>query len=232
MSADIVSLASRHQGSPSKSAIAEGIRARIRSGELPLGARISDKGIASELGVSRTPVREALVQLQTEGLVVMRPQSGTFVTDLTPIHVHQICATRCVLEVGALRLGGESIPRDRLAQLGLLVGQASIALTDGDLVRCDELDCDFHEALIATSANPYLVKTYASISDLLRALRQRMPRTHERMARAITQHRHIIDLWAAGRVDGAVAELGTHVGNVERLLTAVRLQVREAQSGQ
>ena len=231
MSADIVSLASRHQGSPSKSSIADGIRARIRSGELLLGARISDKAIASELGVSRTPVREALVQLQTEGLVVMRPQSGTFVTDLTATDVHQICATRCVLEVGALRLGGEGIPRDRLAQLGLLVGQASIALTDGDLARCDGLDCDFHEALIATSANPYLVKSYASISDLLRALRQRMPRTHERMARAIAQHRHIIDLWAAGRVDGAAAELGTHVGNVERLLTAARLQVSEAQSG-
>jgi DNA-binding GntR family transcriptional regulator len=88
MSGNIVSLASRHQGSPSKSAIAEGIRARIRSGELPLGARISDKVIASELGISRTPVREALVQLQTEGLVVIRPQSGTFVTDLTPTDVH------------------------------------------------------------------------------------------------------------------------------------------------
>ncbi len=88
MSGNIVSLASRYQGSPSKSAIAEGIRARIRWGELPLGARISDKVIASELGISRTPVREALVQLQTEGLVVMRPQSGTLVTDLTPTDVH------------------------------------------------------------------------------------------------------------------------------------------------
>ena len=150
MSGNIVSLASRHQGSPSKSAIAEGIRARIRWGELPLGARISDKVIASELGISRTPVREALVQLQTEGLVVIRPQSGTFVTDLTPTDVHQICATRCVLEVGALRLE-EGIPRDRLARLGLLVGQASIALIDVDLARCDELDCDFHEALSWTA---------------------------------------------------------------------------------
>jgi DNA-binding GntR family transcriptional regulator len=96
-------------------------------------------------------VREALVQLQTEGLVVIRPQSGTFVTDLTPTDVHQICATRCVLEVGALRLGGEGIPRDRLARLGLLVGQASIALIDVDLARCDELDCDFHEALSWTA---------------------------------------------------------------------------------
>jgi DNA-binding GntR family transcriptional regulator len=232
MSADIVSLATRSQGSPpSKSAIAERLRARIRSGELPLGARISDKAIASELGISRTPVREALVQLQSEGLIVMRPQSGTFVTDLTPTDVHQICATRRVLEVGALRLGGENIPRDRLAQLGLLVGQASIALADGELARCDELDCDFHEALIATCANPYLIKTYASISDLLRALRQRMPRNHDRMARAIAQHRYIIDLWAAGRVDGAASELGTHVGNVERLLTAARMQIGEAQFG-
>ena len=219
MAADIVSLATR-SAPPSKSAIAEEIRARIRSGRLALGARISDKQIAAELGVSRTPVREALVQLQSEGLVVMRPQSGTFVIDLGADDVRQICATRTVLELGALRLGGEKVPRERLAELGLLIGEASIALGDGDLVGCDELDCAFHEALVAITANAYLVKAYAGISDQLRALRQRMPRGQERMAGAIAQHRRIVDLWVAGRIEAAAAELAAHVGNVERLLTA------------
>jgi DNA-binding GntR family transcriptional regulator len=232
MSADVVSLVTRKPGAPpSKSAIAEGIRARIRSGQLALGARISDKQVAVEFGVSRTPVREALVQLQSEGLVVMQPQSGTFVIDLAADDVRQICATRSVLEVGALRLGGEKVPTEKLAQMGLLVGQASIALGDGDLARCDELDCEFHEALVAVTANTHLIKAYASISDQLRALRQRMPRGHERMARAITQHRHIIDLWAAGRIETAAAELGAHVGNVERLLTAAGLTAYEKRPG-
>ncbi|RAI45632.1 GntR family transcriptional regulator [Rhodoplanes roseus] len=223
MSADIVRLQSRIPGaSPLKSEIADRLRALVRSGRLPLGARISDKQLAAELGVSRTPVREALVQLQSEGLVVVRPQSGTFVVDLQADDIRQLCATRGIIEVGALRFGGHGIARESLAQLGFLVGRASVALSDGDLARCDELDCEFHEAIVATSANSYLIRAYGGIADQLRALRQRMPREPDRMARAIAQHRMIVDLWAAGRSEDAAAQLHAHVGHVERLLTAVR----------
>ncbi|NVO13634.1 MAG: GntR family transcriptional regulator [Rhodoplanes sp.] len=223
MSADIVRLQPRTAGAtPLKSEIAGGLRALIRSGRLPLGARISDKQLAADLGISRTPVREALVQLQSEGLVVMRPQSGTFVIDLQADDIRQLCAMRGIIEVGALRFGGERMARESLAQLGFLVGRAAISLRDGDLAQCDELDCEFHEAIVATSANSYLIKAYGGIADQLRALRQRMPREPERMARAIAQHRIIVDLWAAGRTEDAASQLHDHVGNVERLLTAVR----------
>jgi DNA-binding GntR family transcriptional regulator len=206
---------------PSKAIVAAEIRSRITNGRLPLGARISDKKLAAELGVSRTPVREALVQLQSEGLVVMRPQSGTFVFDLTIEEVRDICATRAILEAGAIRLAADAGSADPIARLGLLVGRGAIALDDGDLVLCDELDCQFHEGIVAASANAYLIRAYSGISDRLRALRHRLPRERERMARAIAQHRHIIDLWAAGRLDQATMEIGSHVLNVARLLTAI-----------
>jgi DNA-binding GntR family transcriptional regulator len=205
---------------PSQRTLAAEIRSRITSGRLPLGSRISDKQFAAELNVSRTPVREALVQLQTEGLVVMRPQSGTFVFDLTVDDVREICATRAILESGALRLAAETKAADLMGSLSLLVGRAAIALDDGDLALCDELDCRFHEGLVAASGNSYLVRAYSGISDKLRALRHRLPREPQRMARAIAQHRYIIDLWSAGRIDQATVEIGSHVTNVVRLLTA------------
>jgi DNA-binding GntR family transcriptional regulator len=222
MTADIVRLVpSGPAGQPSKAIVAAEIRSRITGGRLPLGARISDKKLAAELNVSRTPVREALVQLQSEGLVVMRPQSGTFVVDLSIAEVRDICATRAILEAGAIRLAAEAGSADAMARLGLLVGRAAIALNDGDLVLCDELDCQFHEGIVAASANAYLIRAYSGISDRLRALRHRLPREPDRMARAIAQHRHIIDLWAAGRLDQATAEIGSHVLNVARLFTAI-----------
>jgi DNA-binding GntR family transcriptional regulator len=207
---------------PSKAIVAAEIRSRITTGRLALGARISDKQLAAELDVSRTPVREALVQLQSEGLVVMRPQSGTFVFDLTVEEVRDICATRAILEAGAIRLAAEAGSADLTARLGLLVGRAAIALDDGDLALCDELDCQFHEGIVAASANAYLIRAYSGISDRLRALRHRLPREQDRMARAIAQHRHIIDLWAVGRLDQATAEISSHVLNVARLITAIR----------
>jgi DNA-binding GntR family transcriptional regulator len=222
MTAEIVPLIpSGSTDLPSKGIVAAEIRSRITTGRLPLGARISDKKIAAELNVSRTPVREALVQLQSEGLVVMRPQSGTFVFDLTIEEVRDICATRAILEAGAIRLAADARSADLMARLGLLVGRAAIALDDGDLVLCDELDCQFHEGIVAASANAYLIRAYSGISDRLRALRHRLPRERDRMARAIAQHRHIIDLWAAGRLDRATTEISSHVLNVERLLTAI-----------
>jgi len=207
---------------PSKAMVVAEIRSRITGGRLALGARISDKQLAAELDVSRTPVREALLQLQTEGLVVMRPQSGTFVVDLLIEDVRQICATRAILEAGAIRLAAETGSADLMGRLGLLVGRAAVALDDGDLALCDELDCQFHEGIVAASGNDYLIRAYSGISDKLRALRHRLPRERQRMARAIAQHRHIADLLAAGRVEQATAEIGSHVVNVAQLLTAIR----------
>jgi DNA-binding GntR family transcriptional regulator len=201
-----------------KAGILATIRNRIVSGTLPMGSRISDRDIALELGVSRTPVREALVQLQAEGLVEMRPQSGTFVFNVTAPEIRQLCATRAILEAGAIRM-----PRSVASVMSLraLIDRAEDALRAGELVRCDALDCDFHEALVAASGNVYLVRCYRGIADRLRALRQRMPHDRSRIARAIAQHRRIVNLLAMPDVEQAARELDLHVGNVERILTAI-----------
>jgi DNA-binding GntR family transcriptional regulator len=212
MSAEIVRLdRSPSSEAPSQRALAAEIRSRIITGRLPMGARICDKLLAAEFNISRTPVHEALVQLQTEGLVVMGPQSGTFVFDLTADEVRQICATRAILESGALRLAADAKAADLMGCLSLVVGRAAVALADGDLALCDQLDSRFHEGLVAASGNTYLVRAYCGISNKLRALRHRLPREEARIARAIEQHRHIIDLWSAGRVDQAAVELSSHV---------------------
>lgn len=221
MTAEIVTLPTTSSQRAAKARVVAHVRELIRTGAAPLGGRLSDKKISNELGLSRTPVREALLQLQSEGLVVMRPQSGTFVIDLSAEDLRQVCALREILETGALRIAATAASPPEIAALGMLVGQASIALADGDLAACDELDCAFHEALIAASRNAYLIKSYQSIADQLRALRHRMPREAQRMSAAIVQHRFVIDLWAAGRVEQATEELGSHVRHVERLLTAI-----------
>src|SRR5215472_2259180 len=90
---------------PLKGIVADEIRSRIIVGALNLGARVSDKDLASELRISRTPVREALLQLQAEGLIVVRPRSGTFVFDLSPDELREISDLRGLFETGAIRMG-------------------------------------------------------------------------------------------------------------------------------
>jgi len=201
-----------------KTQIAARIRERIAVGKLALGQRLSDKELADDLRVSRTPVREALLQLQTEGLVVMRPQSGTFVFDVSPKEIEDICQLRGIFETGAVRIGATA-QRDRLVSaLGANIATARAALKRGEFARCDALDTDFHETIIGLCGNRLLVETYKTISDKVRALRHRMPRERARFAHALEQHRRIVDCIAKGRIAAATEELADHVRNVQRLL--------------
>jgi DNA-binding GntR family transcriptional regulator len=213
--------AARSKSGISAAAVCDRIRLLIASGALPLGGRLYDKQLALEMGVSRTPVREVLLQLQNEGLVVIMPQSGTFVFSLSKADLHHICTARAVLETGAVRVGLAGAASDTVATLGSLVGRAAVALEDGDLDLCDELDWKYHEGLVASTGNRYLVKAYAGISAQLRALRHHLPSNATRVGSAIEQHRRILDLCAAGRIDDAVEQVNAHVTNVEHLLARV-----------
>jgi DNA-binding GntR family transcriptional regulator len=209
---------------PLKGIIADEIRNRIVVGTLNLGERVSDKDLAIELQISRTPVREALLQLQSEGLIVMRPRSGTFVFDLSPDDLREICDLRALFEVGAIRMGVARHPERIVSALTTRVAEAALALEADDFARCEALDTTFHETLIEMSGNKYLINSYRAISDKVCALRSHLPQTRERVANAIGQHRRIIDLIAVGRADAAADELGAHVRNVHALLIAARIQ--------
>jgi DNA-binding GntR family transcriptional regulator len=198
--------------------IASELREHIASGVLPPGTPLSDKALAGQLRISRTPVREALLQLRSEGLVVARPQSGTFVFDPDAREIAEICQVRGILEAGALAVvTAETLPALNAA-LAANVTEATAALRRRDHAACDALDAAFHETIVALCGNALLVQTYRSISNKVRALRNRMPRSHERFARAVTEHRAISRMLAKGDVELARRELSAHVGQVGRLL--------------
>lgn len=201
-----------------KGQLADRIRDRIAGGSIGLGERVSDKKLALEMQVSRTPVREALLQLQSEGLIVVRPRSGTFVFDLSPGEVAQICDMRGLFEVGALRMAVEADASGFVGSMTVLVAEAALALERADYIRCEVLDTSFHETLIGLSRNKYLIDAYRTISSRVRALRSRLPQNQNRIGRAIAQHRRIIDLVAVGQIDAATTEIASHVRNVHRLL--------------
>lgn len=209
---------------PLKGIVADEIRSRIIVGALNLGERVSDKDLASELRISRTPVREALLQLQAEGLIVVRPRSGTFVFDLSPDDLREISDLRGLFETGAIRMGAAHQPERMVSALATRVAEAALALEAGDFARCEALDTAFHETLIELSGNKYLIESYRTISDKVRALRRRLPQTRERVASAIAQHRRIVDLIAVGRTEAAAEEIGMHVRNVHAQLTSSRSQ--------
>jgi DNA-binding GntR family transcriptional regulator len=203
-----------------KEHIASQLREHIAAGVLPLGAALSDRALAEQLRISRTPVREALLQLRSEGLVVMRPQSGTYVFDPAPHEVEEICQLRCILETGALQVVTKKELPELVRALKANLAEAAASLKARDYARCDTLDAAFHETIVGLCGNALLAQVYRGISNKVRALRNRMPRSHERFADAVAHHREIARLLDQGQVARAIAELSAHVGNVQRLLVA------------
>jgi DNA-binding GntR family transcriptional regulator len=192
------------------------IREDIIRGKFGFGEKLSDRALAASLGISRTPVREALASLAREGLVVIRPQSGTFVMVLDEASVRSLCEMRTILELGAIRLLADHPERLAIA-VSKLIAAGALAVEAKDVEKAERMDSEFHQALVHAAENPLLIQSYRVITHKLDAIRHRLPPDLERMRQAVEQHRRIVDLTLMGRIDEANAELASHLKIVQQL---------------
>ena len=144
------------------------MRRRIISGELASGVNLSEIALAESFGVSRTPVREALKKLQTEGLVTIRPRVGTFVTTPSRREITELFEMKELLEGAAARLLAQ---RGRVAEVDRLeqnLVEADRAVAAHDSARYAELVQEFHDLLItgADNATPVSDITAAALQHL------------------------------------------------------------------
>src|ERR671930_1714505 len=116
MPGQLISLAERRSGVPARTQVYATLRDAIIRAELPPGRKLSENELATWLGVSRTPVREALVRLRDERLVAIVPQLGTFVTLISTEAVADAAFVREALECAAIRLATERAGEEALAE--------------------------------------------------------------------------------------------------------------------
>jgi DNA-binding GntR family transcriptional regulator len=191
--------------------VADRIRDAIVFGELELGEAVSEERLASMLGVSRTPVREALTLLQLQGLIDIRPQRGSFVFQPTGTDLEELSQFRAMVETGALRL---AYARHRAVTLKeLQVAQDALAAAEDldDWVSAARADADFHGALFRHCGNRVLVQAYDLIAGRIGAARFFARRSEDSRRSVGPEHRTIIKSFARGDVDGAADALTRHI---------------------
>jgi DNA-binding GntR family transcriptional regulator len=161
MSPDVVApgIAIERRTTPStlKSHIFHGLRDAIVSGRYRPGERLNESKIAREFGISRIPVREALMQLQEHGLVMNLERRGMFVTQLSEEDVQRINSLRVVLEAEALKLCRLKISKKDAARLTDIM-KSMEAWTERTEMDAAALDLQFHRTLWEAAGNPYLTK--------------------------------------------------------------------------
>lgn len=182
--------------------LADGVLERLRNdivrGELRLGQMLSERVLAERLGVSKSPVREALAQLRSEGLVRIVPQRGAFVFTLSAEGVRQICEFRRMLERTALGLALERAPQRLAERWAAIVAEMAAARAAGDERRYLDADTAFHTTLFDLCGNGYISEAYGLHLGKIAALRTHLAakpghtalsfQEHGAMAAAIARH--------------------------------------------
>lgn len=194
----------------------ERLKTGLLVGDHPLNRRLAEERLAAELGVSRTPVREALTRLDAEGLVQRSPDGGWYPTAPDVSMVHDLYEVRLVLELQGLRRpaqGGRGTAHDPAVleplrdEWRLLAADAPEP--DPGFVTRDE---DFHVRLAASSGNPALADLLRMVNERIRMVRMHDFLSEERVRRTISQHLDIVDAVLMGDLTLAVARFGVHLG--------------------
>ncbi|RYG08946.1 MAG: GntR family transcriptional regulator, partial [Burkholderiales bacterium] len=136
------------------------IRDAIMTGQLGFGEALSESVLAATLGISKTPVREALLHLKLEGLVEIHPQRGTFVFQLEEAEVAQVCQFRAMIECEALADAMAHRPTELIAALEVCLKDMAVAFAHDRHDDFPRLDTDFHNAIVGNCANTYLKLSY------------------------------------------------------------------------
>jgi len=146
------------------------LRARIFSGQLKGGTRLSEEELAQKLGVSRTPIRDALRRLADEGLVHVSPHRGTHVHELTPQDAIEMTVLRETLEALAFRTVAPVITDDDVARLQALYEANREACIEGEFEAVVETDTAFHDFVVRRTGNRRLMDFARRLSVLRLAL--------------------------------------------------------------
>jgi DNA-binding GntR family transcriptional regulator len=199
------------------------LRRAIITAQLAPGQKVSESEIARQLGVSRTPAREALAALRGEGLVAIVPQLGTFVTPISEEAVADATFAREALECAAIRLAAERAQPADLEALKANLEEQELAREAGDLARFDVLDEDLHRQLCDLSGHGIAWTLSRRVSGHLGRVRELGLRDPDLLATVLEAHREIVEAVGANDADRAEARLRAHLRRVLSTLPALRV---------
>lgn len=183
----------------------------ILSGEFAPGDRLDEGQLAARFGVSRTPIREALLQLGAEGLIELRPRRGAVVSAVSPQKLLEMFETMAELEAACGRFAARRMtPEDEAAILDAH-GRCIDAAGRGDTEAYYEDNRDFHEAIYKASRNAFLSEQAHALHKRLSPYRRIQLRARQRLAQSLKEHQGIVDALSAGDGDLAATRLREHV---------------------
>ena len=203
---------------------AQTLREAILSGRFPAGSRLRQVDLAGQLGISRTPIREALVRLGHEGLIELLPSGGVrvAVTDLK--EAVDLYDLREVLDGLAARLAATRAPAPTLARLDRELGRMKDCVVRGDANHWFPAHVAFHEEILRAAGNRPLLRQASLVRLSIQRFHPLLLTTRQRLAHAHREHREIYEAIAAHDAEGAERLARAHIVTAKEIVLKVMIQ--------
>lgn len=198
---------------PLRDVVFQTLREYIIKGKLKPGERLREISLADQLGVSRTPVREAIHKLEREGLVDLLPRRGALVAKMTEKKIRDVLEIREVLEVLAGHLACENINEDQLNHLRELAEEFKNSLQSADENKQAELDESFHQHIYQAANNKLLVQMLHTLREKMYLYRLAYIKDEDSHGTLIKEHESIINALAEGNNKKVEEYMKEHIQN-------------------
>ncbi len=210
---------------PLRDVVFNTLRHAILKGELEPGERLMEIALAQKLGVSRTPIREAIRKLELEGLVVMVPRKGAEVADITEKDLRDVLEVRTALEELSIELAMKNMNDDDYKQLREANELFAKDSEGDDLIKIAEADVAFHEIIYMATGNKRLIQMINNLREQMYRYRLEYIKDKSTHARLVEEHNKIIDAMKKNDVTAAKAAIKLHVENQEEnILKSIKVK--------
>jgi DNA-binding GntR family transcriptional regulator len=191
------------------------LRREILCGRLPVGSVVAEGTVAEKLGISKTPVRQALQSLRRDGLLDLGPRRQLIVRGFTSEHRREILDVRIALESLSVRRACESMTIEQIDHLRLLLIQQKRAIDAGDEDRFIELDEQFHLHIAAGAGLPIVERFLSQLRGFVRVMRLGTTRPPGHLQEVLAEHERIADLLEARKPAQAERALREHLEHAD-----------------
>ncbi len=198
---------------PLRDVVFQTLRQAILKGELQPGERLMEIKLAEKLGVSRTPIREAIRKLELEGLVVMIPRKGAAVANITEKDTKDVLEVRRTLEMFAVEVACDRITPEQLQDLREAAREFEASKGSADLIRIAEKDIRFHEVIYEATQNARLVQMLSNLRENMYRYRIEYLKDPNYYDSLVQEHREILNAVETGDKEAARLYMRAHIDN-------------------
>lgn len=208
---------------PLRDVVFNTLRQAILRGELKPGERLMEIQLANKLGVSRTPIREAIRKLELEGLVLMIPRKGAEVADITEKSLKDVLEVRRALEELSVKLTCDRITKEEIKELEQAAENFRKTLKSKDITEIAEADVRFHDVIYTATKNQKLIQLLNNLHEQMYRYRIEYLKNEEVYPKLLKEHKEIIERISKGEKEAAARMVCEHIDNqVNTVMDVIR----------